>query len=302
MAQHTRSELYKIYKGGFHDKAFEHLVDSGLNIKDDGLGINPEQGLVLTAKGPSKKLASFYQRISDKSTPLWSISLDSEKGGKGLNFLEGETSRMFIKEGGRIGINTENPNYQFDVNGLIAVKGIVGTYSVGTALADAKWHTMAKMTNLDGCQAYEIIAHIIDEKDKRFGLSIATVLMTYGKRGYRTKVVSVEAGNKWLFGSFWNKIKFKWIIDDLNTEPGKLKYMCQVKSKGHFGMKDGQPKQIFYRVKRLWDKDYELATYPKREWEDSNVTRPATNRPSESGIGNGATAPKRSSGLTIKRK
>jgi hypothetical protein len=301
MAQHTRSELYKIYKGGFHDKAFEHLVDSGLNIKDDGLGINPEQGLVLTAKGPSKKLASFYQRISDKSTPLWSLSLDAERGVKGLNFLEGEQSRMFIKEGGRVGINTENPNYQLDVNGLIAVKGIVGSFASGNALADAKWHTMAKMTNLDGCQAYEIIAHVIDEKDKRFGLTIATVLMTYGKRGYRTKVVSVESGNKWLFGRFWNKIKFRWIIDDLNTEPGKLKYMCQLKTKGHFGMKDGQPKQVFYRIKRIWDKDFELESYPNTNWEASQVARPVSSSGNVSGRRE-AVPVKRSGGIAIKRK
>ena len=301
MAQHTRSELYKIYKGGFHDKAFEHLVDSALNIKDDGLGINPEQGLVLTAKGPSKKLASFYQRISDKSTPLWSISLDTERGVKGLNFLEGEQSRMFIREGGRVGINTENPNYQLDVNGLISVKGIVGAYASGRALADAKWHTMAKMTNLDGCQAYEIIAHVVDEKDKRFGLTIATVLMTYGKRGYRTKVVSVESGNKWLFGRFWNKIKFRWIIDDLNTEPGKLKYMCQLKTKGHFGMKDGQPKEVFYRIKRLWDKDYELDSYPKTKWEDNQVSRPVSSSGNTSGRRE-AVPVKRSGGIAIKRK
>lgn len=301
MAQHTRSELYKIYKGGFHDKAFEHLVDSALNIKDDGLGINPEQGLVLTAKGPSKKLASFYQRISDKSTPLWSISLDNERGIKGLNFLEGEKSRMFIREGGRIGINTENPNYQLDVNGLIAVKGIVGAYSSGNALADSKWHTMAKMTNLDGCQAYEIIAHIVDEKDKRFGLTIATVLMTYGKRGYRTKVVSVESANKWLFGRFWNKIKFRWIIDDLNTEPGKLKYMCQLKTKGHYGMKDGQPKEVFYRIKRIWDKDFELDSYPKTNWEESRTARPISSSGNASGRKE-AVPVKRSGGIAIKRK
>ncbi|GLR16713.1 hypothetical protein [Portibacter lacus] len=301
MAQHTRSELYKIYKGGFHDKAFEHLVDSALNIKDDGLGINPEQGLVLTAKGPSKKLASFYQRISDKSTPLWSISLDNERGGKGLNFLEGDTSRLFIKEGGRVGINTENPNYQLDVNGLIAVKGIVGAYASGKALADSKWHTMAKMTNLDGCQAYEIIAHIVDEKDKRFGLTIGTVLMTYGKRGYKTKVISVESANRWLFGRFWNKIKFRWIIDDLNTEPGKLKYMCQIKTKGHYGMKDGQPKEIFYRIKRIWDMDYELEAYPKTNWEETKIARPVSSSGNVSGRQE-AVPVKRSGGIAIKRK
>jgi hypothetical protein len=210
---------------------------------------------------------------------------------------------MFIQEGGRIGINTEEPNYQLDVNGLLCVKGIVGSYSTGTAFADGKWHTMNGMVNLDGCQGYEIIAHIIDEKDKRFGLTIATVLMTYGKRGYKTKVISVESANKWLFGRFWNKIKFKWIIDDLNTEPGKLKYMCQIKTRGHYGMLEGQPKKIFYRVKRIWDKDFELETYPTTNWVD-NSDRNARPAPVQNNYAPAGARPaaKKSGGLTIKRK
>jgi len=113
--------------------------------------------------------------------------------------------------------------------------------------------------------------------------------------------VSVESGNKWLFGRFWNKIKFRWIIDDLNTEPGKLKYMCQLKTKGHFGMKDGQPKEVFYRIKRLWDKDYELDSYPKTKWEDNQVSRPVSSSGNTSGRRE-AVPVKRSGGIAIKRK
>ncbi|MDB4539888.1 hypothetical protein N9231_05650, partial [Saprospiraceae bacterium] len=178
MAQHTRSELYKIYKGGFHDKAFEHLVDSALNIKDDGIGINPENGLVLSAKGPSKNLLSFYQRVSDKTKPVWNISLDSEENSKGLNFNSNGKSFLFIQENGNVGIHTVNPNYELEVNGLISAKGWIGSYAKGYCPADGKWHTLDKLRNLDGCVAFEVFAHINDDKDRRYGLTYANLLMS----------------------------------------------------------------------------------------------------------------------------
>jgi hypothetical protein len=301
MAQHTRSELYKIYKGGFHDKAFEHLVDSSLNIKDDGIGLNPDHGLILTSKGPSKSLVSFYQKISDKSTPLWTFGLDSQNQSKGLNILEGHKSRMFIQNGGLVGINTTNPNYQLDVNGLVASRGVVGTYARGTADADGKWHTLTNLRNMEGCIIFEIIAHINDVKDKRFGLTLATLMLTHGKKGYKNKVFTTGAGSKWLWGKFMNKIHFRWVVDDLNTEPGKERYMIQMKSKSHFGMLDGQPKKMFYRVRKLWDKEYELDQYPDKEWDDgfeysptSHIMSQPTANPSPSSGGRKS--------LTIKRK
>ena len=301
MAQHTRSELYKIYKGGFHDKAFEHLVDSSLNIKDDGIGLNPEHGLILTSKGPAKSLVSFYQKISDKSTPLWTFSLDSDRQTKGLNILEGGTSRFFIKNGGYVGINTENPSYQLDVNGLLAVRGLVGTYSAGTCLADSKWHTLANLRNMEGCIIYEIIAHINDSKDKRYGLTIATMMLTHGKKGYKNRVYTVGAGSKWLWGQFMNKIQMRWVVDDLNTEPGKERYMIQMRSRSHYGMLDGQPKKIFYRVRKLWDREYEMEQYPEKNWDDGYdqpIQHQMTSPPRMSGSqGTGGRKT-----LTIKRK
>lgn len=304
MAQHTRSELYKIYKGGFHDKAFEHLVDSALNIKDDGIGINPENGLVVSAKGPSKHLMSFYQRVSDKSKPIWNISLDSDDNSKGLNFNTHGKSFLFIHNKGNIGINTTTPNYELEVNGLISAKGWLGSYTSGYCPADGKWHTLNKLRNLDGCMAFEVFAHINDDKDKRYGLTFATLLMSHTKKGYKTKRQTVEAGSKWLFGKMFNKVKFRWTFDDLNSEPGKPRYMVQMKSRTHYGMKDGDTKKMFYRVRLLWDRNFEYDSYPNANWEAEKPTKtPRVARPAATNV---ATPVNNNSGggkkLTIKRK
>lgn len=303
MAQHTRSELYKIYKGGFHDKAFEHLVDSALNIKDDGLGINPENGLVLTAKGPSKHMMSFYQRVSDKSSPLWNISLDSNEQTRGLNFNQKGKSILFLKDDGNIGINTVTPNYELEVNGLISTKGLLGSYSKGYCVADGKWHTLENLRNLDGCIAFEVFAHINDDKDRRYGLTHATLMMSHTKRGHKNKLRTLDAGSKFLFGKFLNKIKFRWVLDDLNSEPGKPKYMVQLKTRSHYGMKDGATKNVFYRVRLLWDKEFENDSYPDANWEPE---APGINRPSRINRTNTPSAPLSSSNgpkkLKIKKR
>ena len=264
MAQHTRSELYKIYKGGFHDKAFEHLVDSSLNIKDDGIGVNSGLGLALTPKGPSKNLISFFEKISDKSSPLWRMQLATEGQAKGMNFLEGEKSRLFIQNGGRVGVGTETPNYKMEVNGLLAVKGVVGTYDYGVADADGEWHTIPGLQKLGGCQAFEIFAHINDEGDRRFALTQAVMLMSHGKRGYSKKVKSTDAGSSWLWGKLFNKIKLRWVRDHALGPDDEERYMIQIKTRTHYGMLNGQPKKIFYRVTKLWDKKYEDPRYTFR--------------------------------------
>ncbi|MGK0364385.1 MAG: hypothetical protein ACI85O_001442 [Saprospiraceae bacterium] len=302
MAQHTRSELYKIYKGGFHDKAFEHLVDSSLNSKDDGIGVNSNFGLALTPKGPSKNLVSFFEKISDKSGPMWRLQLATDSQNKGFNIMEGDNSRLFIQSGGKVGVGTESPNYKLEVRGLAAVKGIVGTFAYDVADADGEWHDMPGLQKLHGCQAFEIFAHINDEGDRRFALTQATMLMSNGKRGYETKVKTVDAGSSWLWGKFFNKIKLRWVREENYGDEAEDKYKVQVKTRTHYGMRDGQPKKIFYRVTKLWDKTYEDPRYLHRFEEPAPRYTNNPQREEQAYTPPPAAAPPRkSTGIKIKR-
>ena len=115
---------------------------------------------------------------------------------------------------------------------------------------------------------------------------------------------TVEAGSKFLFGKFLNKIKFQWVLDDLNSEPGKPKYMVQLKTKTHYGMKDGATKDVFYRVRLLWDKDFENDSYPNANWQaEPPASRggkgPAVNAPSRPASNISVGGPKK---LTIKKR
>ncbi len=265
MARQTRSTLKALFRDGATDRAYIDLIDSGINISDDGINTDKDNGLVLTPKGASKQLISFFENIGDQTSPLWSVSLDENGSEKSLDFSEKNQSRLFLQAGGNIGIGTNTPNYKLEVRGLAAMQGRVGNYTKGYLNADGKWHTIPVLSNLDGCRGYEIMAHINDEGDRRFGLTYGIMLMSHGTRGYKNKVRTVEAGSSWIWGKIWNKIKFRWAIDPKNSIPEKEKYMIQIRSRTHYGMSGGKPKKIFFRVSLLWDKDYELERYPDRD-------------------------------------
>jgi len=255
----SRTELVNIFRAGGTQRAYENLIESTFNIKDDEISITSDSGLVLTPHGPSKKLLSFSKSIANQASPIWSINFKERHGEHSLSIHEGDQVRLYLEAGGRVGIGTDKPNYHLDVHGIAGMQGRVGTYHSDYMPADGQWHTI--LENLDGCHGFEIMAHINDGEDRRFGLTHALLLMSHGKRGFKNKVVSVEAGSSWLWGKFWNKIALRWIVGEANSTSTKTFYSIPIKSRTHYGMQQGKTKKIFFRVTKIWDRDYEAETY-----------------------------------------
>lgn len=265
-----RDGLKTRFKNNIGLEAYKSLIESTVNLKDDGLEKNEQDGLKLTLTGSSKKLLSFYERMKD--SPSWSISLNPDNQ-EGLSINEGgDIPRIFLKDGGNIGIDTSDPRYTFDVAGLVAMEGRVGTYGQGYADADGSWQKI--LDRQDGCKAFEIIAHINDDEGKRFAITHAIVLISKGVKGTQKKVKTVSAGSKWLWGRFFNKISFGWKLNAEASEDGPELYDLMIKSRTHYGL-DGsdKPKQIFYRVTKLWDKEFENDYYPSRNLRARPVQR-----------------------------
>ena len=237
----------------FNDPDLQDFVQSTVNILSDKIDIDDHHGLKLEARGTSKKLISFFEKIKSKS-PLWDISFD-DGNTQGLNISEGEESRLFIRKGGHVGIGTTEPIFKLQVEGIVAMQGRIGNFVSGNVPADGKWHTILK--NLDGCQGFEAMAHINHPKDGRFALTYAVLLMSNAK-GSRNQIKSIDAASSWLWGRFLNKIKFRWKEDKESSQQGKVKYRLEARSRSRYGVPGGDIPTIFYRLMKLWDKNYEI--------------------------------------------
>ncbi len=272
--QRTRSNLYSLFRNGATDKAYTDFIQSTINILDDGIDTDDSHGLKLTSKGPSRKLMSFRENMNKPVS--WNLALNPGNA-KGLSIQEGtdprnDQVRLFIKEGGDIGIGTDHPKYRLDVRGMVAMEGRVGNFAKGYVEADGEWHRV--MSGLDGCQAFEAFAHINDTMDNRFGLTFAKLVISHGLRG---AVIRIESGSRWFWGRFFNKISFRWVLDKENSYEDDLRYAIEIKSKTHYGLgPDGNPKQIFFRVAKLWDRNYEADEYIAIHAAEQTVTT-ATN-------------------------
>jgi hypothetical protein len=143
MALLNRQSLINYFKKGSapSERHFADLIESTVNIVDDGISREGENGFRITPIGRSKRLISFYKNFK-QIHPEWSINLDKEQNG-GLAFQEEEKKPVLVlKNGGNVGIDEENPKSKLDVNGVITSKGRVSSLLVGEVPGDGKWHTM----------------------------------------------------------------------------------------------------------------------------------------------------------------
>lgn len=213
-------------EGNFHD-----LIDSLINKVDDGMSKTVDDGLMLSPIGESKKLISFYKSIEDKS-PEWRIEIFEGESNLCFSNRMGDTVGAF-NERGRLGINTEEPKYELDVNGVIGQKGRMGTAFNGKIPADGNWHKIA--SNLNGCFMFEVVAGVGKKKTGKYALLHATAISTYGKSKNRIKKVQAH------YSVRSNRLEIKWTgtTYDFNLE---------LRTRSNYGDNIA----VCYHVQNLW--------------------------------------------------
>lgn len=224
---------------------FESLIDSMVNKVDDRISKNLEDGLMLAPEGEKySRLLSFYDDIN-KSSPRWSIEMPTDGNG-GLAFAEPESQTesntiMYFQKGGNIGIGTEEPKTDLDVQGILGTSARIGTHKMGTVPADGKWHPI--LEDLDGCVAFEVIAMVGGkEKTGKYALLHATALSTFGNS--RNRIRRTQAHYGW----WWHKLSLKW-------EGSTNKYSLKLRTRSDYGSNGGSKYEIKYCITRLWDND-----------------------------------------------
>ncbi|MCP3921421.1 MAG: hypothetical protein GY714_02430 [Desulfobacterales bacterium] len=116
MSSKKRDELYELFATGNkpnHDD-FVDLIDSAINVVDDGIGTEIGMPMEIIAKGEKNR---FLDLSSDKDTPLWRISAESEQNSKnGFSLSSNNSSRIFIKkDNGNTGINSDDPQAKLHI-------------------------------------------------------------------------------------------------------------------------------------------------------------------------------------------
>lgn len=213
-------------EGNFHD-----LIDSLINKVDDGMSKTVDDGLMLSPIGESKKLISFYKTIEDKS-PEWRVEINDADSNLCFSNRMGETVAS-MNEQGRLGINTEEPGAELEVNGVIAQKGRLGTAYNGKVPADGRWHKI--VTKLNGCSMLEIVAGVGKKKTGKYALLQAMAISTFGKSKNRIKKLQAH------YGVRGNRLDIKWTgtIYDYNLE---------IRTRANYG----EDIHIQYHIQNLW--------------------------------------------------
>lgn len=195
MAEKGRSALKNYFLKGRipKEEEFHDLIDSKLNMKDDGLAKSKGESIKIQEEGSNKELIRFFKNISDL-TPTWYINQITESNTIGFNIGEPEGgSRFFIQSGGNVGIGNTSPSNKLQVEGMVGMHGRKGYYKEGEVPADGHWHKV--LSNLDKYQAFEVIAFTeTNGKKGSHALVHAIALSTYGRSKNAIQTTSAHYG------------------------------------------------------------------------------------------------------------
>ncbi len=262
MTKRNRKTLADNFSEGMmpSQEAFEDLIDSMVNIVDDGFDKSPSDGMKVAQLGNDGKLISFYDDIAVRN-PLWSIALSMPDYGtnpdsvQNLGFyyadaripgvtLAGSGVSSELEEAGRegtikVGINQNAPAHELDVGGVIASDGRIGREgrSEMRVPADGKWHPIIQ--GLDGCHAFEIMAGVGKKRSGRYALLHAFALSTFNSS--KGNITAHQAH----FSSRCDQIDLRWVGAQHN-------YALEMRTRCDFGPNGAEAVYIRYYITRLW--------------------------------------------------
>ena len=231
---------------------FADLVDSTLNIMDEGFDKTRDDGLKVAQLGSDGKLFSFYKE-SLTGDPLYFVAIDQADNLILSNGVPGNV--LFLSEGRetgqrvRVGINNADPASELDVVGVIRAEGRIGvTGKLGQqeleVPADGDWHNITGPLN--GCHAYEVMAGVGGRRrEGRYALLHAFAVNAFNPRGPIFNFLNLKKRIRYqpaYYRSRSDKLRLRW----RNGEDRN--YYLQLKSNSSYG--DGA--QVRYYLTRLW--------------------------------------------------
>lgn len=184
--RYNRATLRNFFADGQrpNGKHFEQLIDSMLNMVDEGFSKTPQDGLKVASAVTHHALLSFYR--SNQQQRLWSMGFFEQ--GERLQFRNDLAGPPVLaldagrdandNAESRVGINTDRPQHTLQVDGVVSMHGRVGGLPLpGEPRADGEWHDLTE--ELSGCHAFELMAGTGLEGSGRFALMHAVAMNAF---------------------------------------------------------------------------------------------------------------------------
>ena len=237
MPPKNRSTLKHFFEKGSlpSQDQFRDLIDSMLNMIDEGFTKTPKDGLEISNPGDEEGLISFW-KTSDQTQPVWSLRFDSNK-----------TKLLILDHNDRVVLSL-NPDGTIEISGNIKVEGTVsaegrlGTHKAGGVPADGQWHRITDA--LSGCHAFEVVAGAGKKSTGNYALMHAIAMNTFHPKGFLFNFLNLKRRIKChqaYYRSLGNKLKLRWA--------GEMRdYYLELKSNANYG--DGVT--IRYSLTNLW--------------------------------------------------
>lgn len=242
MGKANRTTLKNYFKKGRmpSEQQFADLIDSMLNMVDEGFDKSPEEGLKVSQLGEHSALISFYHH-ADLNRPTWSLICDRAK--EQLVFRNADQIPVLtICTNGHVGIGQQIPAYPLDVAGVIAAQGRTGGIK-GHVPANGKWHPIVE--NLSGCHALEVMAGVGKPRTGRYALLRATAMNTFHPRGILMNFLNLKRRIRCqhaYYRSRCDRIMLKWRATGDNAYELALKTKCAYP----------EETMVQYNITRLW--------------------------------------------------
>lgn len=251
MAKLNRSLLKNRFRAGQMpcEEDFHDLIDSMVNVEEEGIEKTRETGLKISQITDSGKLMSFYEN-STEGSPLWHSEIRKNVNGNrsglhlstpGIDDSSSVLSLVGPMPDGEsapigVGIGTREPECTLDVKGVIASSGRIGKENANFRVpTDGKWHDITE--ELSGCQTFEIVAGAGGQEDEgRFALTHAIAVNVFHGR---PRVRATQS----YYGGRGSRIDVRWIA-------GSEKYRFKLQLRVRCAYKNGS--FVRYRLTKLW--------------------------------------------------
>lgn len=225
---------------------FADLIDSMLNMVDEGFRKTVPNGQELYAPIGHHNLLSFYRDQLPEQV-LWRVSLGAQRHQLQFQPPDNGTPLLSLDAQRRVGIGTVDPQSTLDVQGTVSSHGRQGALPLPAKplLANGQWQNLTD--DLEGCQAFEIVAGAGGPRGSgHFGLLHAVALSAYNPGGWLARWHArrgIRQTQAW-WGRRCDKLQLRWS----GTHGRKAVYRLQIRTGCNFG----DDVRIQAHVTRLW--------------------------------------------------